>query len=135
MVVGPHRGRDKGLHRREQRIRKDELSLGEAQEPYVGKFVHLLRRREHLPVDQFAEAVDIELSDAQATEEEPFYRVDFRTIWAISRRFGLPQGKPNEIAGVVMANDAEPFINQQRYAARWEFRTALSTDELHGSTF
>ena len=95
-----------------------------------GEFVHLLRRRESLSVDQFAETVDIELSDAQAIEEDPFYRVDFRTVWAISRRFGLPPSKLNEMAGVVVANDVQPFIDQQRYAARSELRSALSADEI-----
>lgn len=107
-----------------------EQAPDELLEPSFGEFVHLLRRREHLSVDQFAETVDIELSDAQAIEEDPFYRVDFRTVWAISRRFGLPQGKLNEMAGVVVANDVEPFIDQRRYAARSELRTALSTDEI-----
>lgn len=107
-----------------------KTSDGEPLDPSFGEFVHLLRRREHLSVDQFAETVDIELSDAQAIEEDPFYRVDFRTVWAISRRFDLPQGKLNEMAGVVVANDVEPFIDQRRYAARSELRTALSTDEI-----
>lgn len=94
------------------------------------EFVHLLRRRECLSVDQFAETVDIDLSDAQAIEEDPFYRVDFRTVWAISQRFGLPQAKLNEMAGVVVANDVEPFIDQRRYAARSELRSVLSADEV-----
>lgn len=98
--------------------------------PSFGEFVHLLRRRERLSVDQFAEAVDIELSDAQAIEEDPFYRVDFRTVWAISRRFGLRQSKLNELAGVVVANDVELFIDRRRYAARSELRSALSRDEI-----
>jgi HTH-type transcriptional regulator, competence development regulator len=97
---------------------------------WFGEFVHLLRRRECLSVDQFAETVDIELSDAQAIEEDPFYRVDFRTVWAISRRFGLPQAKLNEMAGVAVANDVEPYIDQRRYAARSELRSALSADEM-----
>ncbi|SEK01095.1 hypothetical protein SAMN05518849_12647 [Sphingobium sp. AP50] len=98
--------------------------------PSFGEFVHLLRRREGLSVDQFAEAVDIELSDAQAIEEDPFYRVDARTVWAIARTYHLPKGKLNEMAGVLVANDVEPFIDQQRYAARSELCSALSPDEI-----
>lgn len=98
--------------------------------PSFGEFVHLLRRREGLSVDQFAEAVKIELSDAQAIEEDPFYRVDARTVWAIARTFHLSQGTLYQMAGVVVANDAEPFIDQQRYAARSELRSALSSDEI-----
>ena len=103
---------------------------GEPSAPSFGEFVHLLRRRERLSVDQFAEAVDIDLSDAQAIEEDPFYRVDFRTVWAISRRFGLPQARLNEMAGVAVASKLEPFIDQRRYAARSELRSALSPDEI-----
>ena len=98
--------------------------------PSFGEFVHLLRRREGLSVYQFAEAVDIELSDAQAIEEDPFYRVDARTVWAIARTYHLPQSRLNEMAGIVVANDLEPFIDQQRYAARSELCSALSPDEI-----
>ncbi|MGH7025603.1 MAG: hypothetical protein ACREEB_18735 [Caulobacteraceae bacterium] len=105
-------------------------ATGELSPPSFCEFVHLLRRRERLSVEQFAEAVDIELSDAQAIEEDPFYRVEARTVWAIARTYRLPQGKLNEMAGVVVANDVEPFIDQQRYAARSELRSALSSDEI-----
>lgn len=103
---------------------------GDQSPPSFSEFVHLLRRREGLSVDQFAEAVDIELTDAQAIEEDPFYRVDARTVWAIARTFYLPQGTLNEMAGVVVSNDAEPFVDQQRYAARSELRSALSANEI-----
>jgi HTH-type transcriptional regulator, competence development regulator len=99
-------------------------------EPSFGGFVHLLRRREKLSIQEFAEAVDIELSDAQAIEEDPFYRVDVRTVWAIARTYNLSQGKLHEMAGVLVANDdASAFLDQRRYAARSELRSALSSDE------
>jgi hypothetical protein len=95
-----------------------------------GEFVHLLRRREGLSVDQFANAVDIEVREAQAIEEDPYYHAEARTVWVIARKFSLSQAKLNEMAGVVIANDVEPFIDQQRYAARSELRSALSADEI-----
>lgn len=98
--------------------------------PSFGEFVHLLRRREGLSVDRFAEAVDIELSDAQAIEEDPFYRVDARTVWAIARTYHLPQGELNKLAGVVVANDVEPFLDRHRYAARSELTSVLSAEEV-----
>jgi HTH-type transcriptional regulator, competence development regulator len=94
-----------------------------------GEFVHLLRRREGLSVDNFAETVDIELSDAQAIEEDPYYCVDARTVWAISQRFDLPKARLNAMAGIVVAND-ESFIDQERYAARSALRNELSADEI-----
>lgn len=99
-------------------------------EPSFGEFVHLLRRREGLSIHQFAEAVDIELSDAQSIEEDPFYRVDVRTVWAIARTYRLPETKLHAMAGVVVTNDIESFVDQRRYAARSELRTALSRDEI-----
>lgn len=98
--------------------------------PSFGEFVHLLRRREGLSVDQFAVAVDIDLSDAQAIEEDPFYRVDVRTVWAIAQTYDIPQAKLNEMAGVVVANEFEPFVDLQRYAARSELRSALVPEEI-----
>jgi HTH-type transcriptional regulator, competence development regulator len=95
-----------------------------------GEFVHLLRRREGLSVDQFAEAVNIEVSEAQAIEEDPYYRVEARTVWYIARKYDFSQAKLNELAGVVVANDVEPFVEQQRYAARSELRNRLSDEEI-----
>ena len=104
---------------------------GEASPPTsFGEFVHLLRRREGLSVDQFARTVDIDLSEAQAIEEDPYYHAEARTVWVIARKFALCQAKLNEMAGVVIANDVEPFIDQQRFAARSELRSALSADEI-----
>lgn len=107
-----------------------ETSAEEAATASFGEFVHLLRRREGLSADEFAMAVDIELSDAQAIEEDPFYRVDARTVWAIARTYHLPQTMLNEMAGIVVANDLAPFVDQQRYAARSELRSALSPEEI-----
>ena len=95
-----------------------------------GELVHLLRRREGLSVDKFAETVDIEVSEAQAIEEDPYYRAEARTVWRIARVYDLPQTELNELAGVVVANDVEPFLEPQRYAARSELCTKLSGDEV-----
>jgi HTH-type transcriptional regulator, competence development regulator len=95
-----------------------------------GEFVHLLRRRGGLSVDEFAEAVDIEVREAIAIEEDPYYRVEARTVWVIARKYDLSQAKLNEMAGVVKATDIEPFVDQHRYAARSELRSALSADEI-----
>lgn len=109
----------------------DEVSASDGPEgASFGEFVHLLRRREGLSVDQFAEAVDIEVREAQAIEEDPYYRVEARTVWVIARRYDLSHARLNEMAGVVVANDLEPFVDQQRYAARSQLRSALSDQEM-----
>lgn len=123
-------GASSGLAEADAAAEDDDGAASAPPPPSFGELVHLLRRREGLSVDKFAEAVDIELSDAQAIEEDPFYRVDARTVWAIARTYNLPQSRLNEMAGVVVANDLEPFIDQQRYAARSELRSALSPDEI-----
>lgn len=123
-------GAASGLADAEPRAGDGETAVGAPAAPSFSEFVHLLRRREGLSVDRFAEAVDIELSDAQAIEEDPFYRVDARTVWAIARTYQLPQGPLNEMAGVVVANDVEAFLDRHRYAARSELVTALSPEEV-----
>jgi transcriptional regulator with XRE-family HTH domain len=123
-------GASSGLAEADAAAEDDDGAASAPPPPSFGELVHLLRRREGLSVDKFAEAVDIELSDAQAIEEDPFYRVDARTVWAIARTYNLPQSRLNEMAGVVVANDLEPFIDQQRYAARSELCSALSPDEI-----
>lgn len=95
-----------------------------------GEFVHLLRRSKGLSVDQFAKAVDIDLSEAQAIEEDPYYHAEARTVWVIARKYDLSQSRLYEMAGVVIANDVEPFADRRRYAARSELRNALSRHEI-----
>jgi hypothetical protein len=95
-----------------------------------GQFVHLLRRREGLSVDEFANAVNIELSEAQAIEEDPYYCVEGRTVWYIAQKFHFSQSKLNELAGVIVANDVDPHVAQERFAARSELRGRLSDHEL-----
>ena len=94
------------------------------------EFVHLLRRREGLSVDEFANAVNIELSEAQAIEEDPYYCVEGRTVWYIAQRFHFSQSKLNQLAGVIVANDVDPHFTQERFAARSELRGRLSDHEL-----
>lgn len=95
-----------------------------------GELVHLLRRREGLSVEKFAEIVDIEINEAQAIEEDPYYRAEARSVWRIACVYELPQSELNELAGVVIANDVEPFIEPQRFAARSALCTELSKDEV-----
>lgn len=123
-------GASSGLAESEAGTLEEGRVAGDSPAPSFGEFVHLLRRREGLSVDKFAEVVDIDLSDAQAIEEDPFYRVDARTVWAIARAYNLPQNKLNEMAGIVVANDVKLFVDQQRYAARSELQSALSVDEF-----
>lgn len=94
------------------------------------EFVHLLRRREGLSIDEFAEAVNIDVTEAQAIEEDPYYCVEGRTVWYIARKFNFSQAKLNDLAGVTVANDLDPHVAQQRFAARSELRGRLSEEEL-----
>jgi HTH-type transcriptional regulator, competence development regulator len=105
-------------------------SAGEGATTTFAEFVHLLRRREGLSVDQFANAVNIELSEAQAIEEDPYYCVEARTVWYIAQKFSFSQSKLNALAGVVVANDIDPHIAQERFAARSELRVRLSSYEI-----
>lgn len=108
----------------------DDASTALPSTTSFGEFVHLLRRRNGLSIDQFANAVDIEVREAQAIEEDPYYRVEARTVWVIARKYDLSQARLNELAGVVVANDLEPFDSRHRYAARSELRSALSDEEM-----
>lgn len=105
-------------------------SAGEGSGTTFSEFVHLLRRREGLSIDEFAEAVNIDVTEAQAIEEDPYYCVEGRTVWYIARKFNFSQAKLNDLAGVTVANDLDPHIAQQRFAARSELRGGLSAEEL-----
>ncbi len=105
-------------------------SLDHSEAASFGELVHLLRRREGFSVDKFAEVVDIEISEAQAIEEDPYYRAEARTVWRVACVYDLPQTELNELAGVVIANDVGLFVEPQRYAARSELCTKLSDAEV-----
>lgn len=95
-----------------------------------GEFVHLLRRGKGMSIEEFAEVVDIEVREAQAIEEDPFYHAEARTIWSMARAFDLPQTGLNALAGLMVANDYALFEGQERFAARSASRSQLSDEEF-----
>lgn len=94
------------------------------------EFVHLLRRKRGLSIEEFADAVHIDVSEAQVLEEDPFYSPEPRTVYYIARAFNMPQAALNSYAGVTIANDFEAISGGQRFAARSESRSKLSGEEL-----
>ncbi len=95
-----------------------------------GEFVHLLRRYRGLSIEQFADAVNIDVSEAQVIEEDLFYYPEPRTIYYVAKAFDLSQQRLNELVGLTVANDYEGVEGQQRYAARSQSRSQLDSDEL-----
>lgn len=94
------------------------------------EFVHLLRRRSSLSIEEFADKVNIDVAEAQVIEEDPFYTPELRTIYYLAMAFDLSQQRLNEYAGLAAANDHGIVEGQQRFAARSERRSSLSGDEL-----
>jgi transcriptional regulator with XRE-family HTH domain len=94
------------------------------------EFVHLLRRRQGLSIEEFADKVNIDVQEAQVLEEDAFYCPEPRTIFYISKAFNLSQSALNEYVGLTIANDFEGVEGQQRFAARSESRTHLDSEEL-----
>lgn len=111
--------------------------VGEAGEPELNdvpavfsEFVHLLRRQRGLSIEDFADTVHIDVSEAQVLEEDPFYSPEPRTVYYIAQAFNMPQAALNSYAGVTIANDFEAISGTHRFAARSESRSKLTGDEL-----
>jgi hypothetical protein len=83
-----------------------------------------------LSIEEFANVVDIEVREAEAIEEDPFYYAEARTIWSMARAFDLPQSGLNELAGLMVANDSASFEGQERFAARSASRSQLNDEEF-----
>jgi len=95
-----------------------------------GEFVHLMRRHRGLSIEQFADAANIDVSEAQVIEEDFFYYPEPRTIYYVAKVFDLSQQRLNELVGLTVANEYEAVEGQQRYAARSESRSRLNGAEL-----
>jgi len=120
-----------GVEMSDRAIRDQQSS---AEEPAIsvpfGEFVHLLRRQQSLSIEQFAEVVNIDVSEARVLEDDPSYLPEPRTIFYVAQAFNLSQQELNEYAGLTAANDHDVVDGQLRYAARSESRSQLSADEL-----
>jgi transcriptional regulator with XRE-family HTH domain len=93
-----------------------------------GRFIHLMRRSRGWTVERLAEDADVDLGELVSIEDNR-HRPDVRTVYQLARRFGVPQNRLMQVAGLTMAKDPRIATEAVRFAARSEGTATLTPDE------
>lgn len=94
-----------------------------------GKFVNMMRRRQGLSIEKFADAADLDARELLVIEDDLHYVPAPRTIYKLAQIFEIPQPKLMQLAGLVVANDRGLSDEAVRFAARSEAVQKLSREE------
>jgi transcriptional regulator with XRE-family HTH domain len=100
-------------------------------EPQVafGRFVSLMRRNRGLSVELLATHADVDLVELVNIEDDMHFKPEVRTVYQLSRFFGVSQTKLLQISGLTESKDARISEEAVRFAARSEPVAALSPEE------
>lgn len=110
---------DKGIHQ------QDDFVKGYA----FGALVQLLRRDRKLTVDQLALAVQVEAPELISIEHDPKYVPKPRTVFQISKYFGLPDRPLMKLANVTTTHNDRLRDAAVRFAASSSKVMELSREE------
>lgn len=110
---------DEGIHQ------QDDFVKGYA----FGALVQLLRRDRKLTVDQLASAVQVEAPELISIEHDPKYVPKPRTVFQISKYFGLPDRPLMKLANVTTTHNDRLRDAAVRFAASSSKVMELSREE------
>ncbi len=94
-----------------------------------GKFVNMMRRRQGLSIEQFADASDLDARELLVIEDDLHYVPPPRTVFKLAQIFKVPQPRLMQLAGLTVANDQGLSDEAVRFAARSEAVQRLSREE------
>lgn len=95
----------------------------------LNRFVHLMRRKKGLTLEQLADQADIDLGDLLNIEEDAHFTPDVRAIYKLSKIFDVSQKKLMALSGLTKPKNKEYVEEAVRYAARSASIEQLSADE------
>jgi transcriptional regulator with XRE-family HTH domain len=94
-----------------------------------GRFVSLMRRQRGLSVEKLADQATLDVGELVSIEEDIDYAPEPRTVYHLARTFDVPQEGLMQLAGLIVANDADFRQAAVRFAARSESSQKLSPEE------
>ncbi|CAO4171717.1 helix-turn-helix domain-containing protein [Methylorubrum populi] len=113
----------------EERPSSARMEVGEESRIAFGKFVHLMRRRRGLSMEQLAEAAELEASELLVIEGDVHHVPEPRTVFKLAQTFDVSQRRLMQLAGLTAANDIGFREEAVRFAARSESVEKLTPDE------
>jgi transcriptional regulator with XRE-family HTH domain len=94
-----------------------------------GCFVRLMRRNRGLTIEKLAEAVDVEIMELVAIEDNMRHKLDVRTVYQLANFFDVSRPNLMQIAGLVVTEDNRLINEAARFSARSDSVAALTPEE------
>ena len=104
-------------------------AAGEDTRIAFGKFVKLMRRRRGFSMEELAQTADLDASELLVIEDDVHYVPEPRTVFKLAQTFEVSQRRLMQLAGLVVANDADFRQEAVRFAARSEAVHKLTPEE------
>ena len=95
----------------------------------LGRFVHLMRRRDKLSLEALAERADVDLAELMSIEFDAHYLPESRTLYQLAHTFKVSHKKLMGLSGLTKPKDVQYVEEAVRYAARSESIETLSAEE------
>lgn len=118
-----------------QSLRKSRLELVSSDSSIdtsivrFGKFVALMRRRNHWTLDNLADKAEATREELEAIENDPNYVPELCTVVGLEAAFKLPPKALLRHSGLATPSICRLRDDSMRYAACSEFTESLSSDE------
>jgi hypothetical protein len=94
-----------------------------------GRFVKLMRGQLQISIEGLAEKTSLDTEELLSIEDNPDYQPEPRTVYQLSRVFGVPQQRLMQLAGLATLNDDTLREEAVRFAARSEPMAQLTTEQ------
>ena len=85
-----------------------------------GRFVRLMRRKQHLTVEKLAEDAGIDVVELVEIEEDSRHTPEPRTVYQLATQFKVPMQGLMQLAGLSKPKDSHLVNEAIRFAARSE---------------
>jgi len=96
----------------------------------LGTFVHQLRQRDGLTLQELATRADVSENELRQVETNPSYTAGPRLIHKLSRFFGMPLSNLYQMSGRTYAVERRLYNEAMQYAAHSDDVTPLTDDQL-----
>jgi len=95
----------------------------------LGRFVNLMRRHQHMTIEQLAESADVEIGELMSIEADSPQLPEPRTLYQLAEVFSVSHKKLMGLSGLTRTKEAGFISEAVRYAARSESLEDLNDEE------
>src|ERR1041385_8316038 len=94
-----------------------------------GRFVHLIRRKRGMSIEQLANEASVDLAELVQIEDDLHHAPEPRSVYQLARVFNIPQQRLMRLAGLAVPNSERFRAEAIKFAPRSESKEALSAEE------